>query len=145
MTGSNRTVLPRVPFPSRAPEGTHDVFRSLTVGDPATRRFDGATGVFVLDAGPNRTLNVTMAYGPDNSSIYERRLGFPADGMLAFEMHRSRHYTVTIERASDSATVALTDDDFDCNDRLYAIWLDETRGVRDNYTSTLPRCETPTG
>ncbi|SEO42234.1 hypothetical protein SAMN05216388_101276 [Halorientalis persicus] len=145
VTGSNGTVLPRVPFPSRAPDGTHDVFRSLTVGDPPIRRFDGVTGVFVLNAGPNRTLNVTMAYGRDNTTIYERRLEFPADGVLAFEMSQSGQYAVTIERANDSGTMVLTGDDFDCNDRAYAIWIDETGGVRDSYTSTLLGCGTSTG
>ncbi|SDF01172.1 hypothetical protein SAMN05216218_10370 [Halorientalis regularis] len=145
VTGSNRTVLPRVPFPSRAPDGSNGVFRSLTVGDPATKRFDGATAVFVLNAGPNRTLNVTVAYGPDNTSIYERRLEFPADGMLAFEMQQSGRYAVTVERANDSGTIVLTDDDFDCNDRAYAIWIDETGGVRDSYITTLLGCGTPTG
>jgi hypothetical protein len=121
------------------------VFRSLTVGDPATERFDGMTGVFVLNAGRNRTVNVTMVHGPDDTTIYERRLQFPADGMLAFEMHQSGHYAVTAERANDSGTMVLTDDDFDCNDRASAIWIDETGSVRDGYTTTLLGCATPSG
>ncbi len=144
VTRLDRTVHPRVPFPSRAPGGEPDVFRSLTVGDPATKRFDGRTGVFVLNTGPDRTLHVTMAYGRDNTTIDERRLDFPAGEMLAFEMHQQGRYAITVGYENRSGTMVVTDDDFDCNDRAYGIWLTEAGGVRDSYTTTLMACSTPT-
>lgn len=99
--------------------------RSPTESAPAipdAKSFDGSTDVSVWNAGPNRTLKVTLAYGPGNTAICERQHRFTAEKALAFEMKQPARYAVTLGHPNGSGTMLLDDDNFDCNDQDHAIW-----------------------
>ena len=120
------------------------VFRTVTVGDSSSSTFEGTTRVIVANLGQNRTLNVTMAHGPGNTTIYERGTQFPADAALAFEMAQAGRYAVTVEHANGSGTMVLNGDDFDCNEQTHAIWVTEPGSVEDSYGTTDLACSVTT-
>ena len=119
------------------PNGT---FRTMTVGDPSTANFEGSLTIEVWNAGTERReLNVTLTFGRENTTLYRRAVQFPANETLRLQMGHTGRDALTVRSATESSPLTLSRDEFDCNDRTYALRVNRNRVGR----SALSQYGTP--
>ena len=126
------------PYVDSGPNGT---FRTLTVGDPSTANFEGSLTIEVWNAGTERReLNVTLTFGRENTTLYRRAVQFPANETLRLRMKRAGRYALTVQSATGSGTLTLSRDEFDCNNRDYALRVNRTGTVDERQARTMVLC-----